>query len=323
MFIPLRFMQVLLIAVGISLGAVVTPETLHGMATYPFSIAVLLAAMACVSYSGSNYLRLVHGWDDVTAYLAASPGGMSQVVAVGAELDADLRAIAIVQTLRVVVIAVGLPTALLALGFAGHGRTSVGGVVALSQLDELAVLIAASTVMALIAHWIRFPGGLLFGAMLTSAALHGIDYIHVVMPWWVANTVMMGFGAVIGARFANTSLRLLFDFVGAAFGSFAVALVDHRGLCRRVADFRQIAGRRSDDRLCARFGRRHDAAGARAASRPGLCRRASSDAHLLRLGHHAAGGAPQGAQAGRRPTPRCPIRRSGGQRQRFRWPFQD
>ncbi len=218
-------MQVLLIAVGISLGAVVTPATLHGMTTYPLSIAVLLAAMACVSYSGSSYLRLVHGWDDVTAYLAASPGGMSQVVAIGAELDADLRAIAIVQTLRVVVIAVGLPMALLALGFAGHGRTSVGGVVALSQLPELAVLIAASTVMALIAHWIRFPGGLLFGAMLTSAALHGVDYIHVVMPWWVANTVMMCFGAVIGARFANTSLRLLFDFVGAAFGSLAVALV--------------------------------------------------------------------------------------------------
>jgi hypothetical protein len=43
------------------------------------------------------------------------------------------------------------------------------------------------------------------------------------MPWWIANTAMVCFGAVIGARFANTSLRLLLDFVGAAFGSFAVA----------------------------------------------------------------------------------------------------
>lgn len=224
MFIPLRGMQVLLVAVGISLGAVVTPETLRGLATYPLSIVVLLVAMACVSYSGSSYLRLVHGWDDVTAYLAAAPGGMSQVIAVGAELDADLRAIAIVQTLRVVVIAVGLPSALLVFGFAGHGRGSIGGVVALSQLDELALLVAASTAMALVAHRIRFPGGLLFGAMLTSAALHGTDLIHVVMPWWLANTVMICFGAVIGARFANTSLRLLLDFIGAAFGSFAVAL---------------------------------------------------------------------------------------------------
>ena len=224
MFIPLRGLQVLLVAVGISLGAVVTPETLRGLATYPFSIAVLLVAMACVSYSGSSYLRLVHGWDDVTAYLAAAPGGMSQVIAVGAELDADLRPIAIVQTLRVVIIAVGLPSALLMFGFAGHGGSSVGGVVALSQLDELALLVAASTAMALVAHWIRFPGGLLFGAMLTSAALHGSDFIHVVMPWWLANAVMICFGAAIGARFASTSLRLMLDFVGAAFGAFAASL---------------------------------------------------------------------------------------------------
>ena len=77
---------------------------------------------------------------------------------------------------------------------------------------------------AIFAYRIRFPGGLLFGAMLTSAALHGSGYIHVVMPWWVTNTVMIAFGAVTGSRFANTPLRLLANFIGAAFGSFAVAV---------------------------------------------------------------------------------------------------
>ena len=84
------------------LGAVVTPETLHGMATYPASIAVLILAMALISFAGAGYLRVVHRWDNVDAYLAAAPGGMSQVLALGAELGADLRAIAIVQSIRVV-----------------------------------------------------------------------------------------------------------------------------------------------------------------------------------------------------------------------------
>ena len=44
------------------------------------------------------------------------------------------------------------------------------------------------------------------------------------MPWGVANTVMVAFGAVTGSRFANTPLRLLANYVGAAFGSFAVAV---------------------------------------------------------------------------------------------------
>ena len=78
--------------------------------------------------------------------------------------------------------------------------------------------------MAYLAHRVHFPGGLLFGAMLTSAALHGTDTLHVVLPWWVTYTVMIAFGAVSGSRFANTPLRMLLNYIGAAFGSFATAL---------------------------------------------------------------------------------------------------
>jgi hypothetical protein len=166
----------------------------------------------------------VNGFDTVTAYLAAAPGGLSQVIGLATELDADIRAIAIVQTMRVVIIAVGLPAGLSLFGLVHHATRSIGGPFDPSQLGELAILIAASTTMSIIAFRIRFPGGLLFGAMLTSAALHGTGMIHVVMPWWVTNTVMIAFGAVTGSRFAGTPLRLLANFLGAALGSFAVAL---------------------------------------------------------------------------------------------------
>ena len=224
MLMPAPLVRVLLVLIGISLGAVVTPATLNGIATYPLSIAVLILAMACISASGAAYLRVVHGWDKVTAYLAAAPGGLSQVMGLAAELNVDMRSIAIVQTVRVAIIAIGLPAGLSLLGLVGHATRSVGGSFNPGQLDELAILVAASTVAAIVAYRIRFPGGLLFGAMLTSAALHGSGTIHVVMPWWVTNTVMIAFGAVTGSRFAGTPLRLLANFIGAAFGSFAVAV---------------------------------------------------------------------------------------------------
>ena len=56
-------------------------------------------------------------------------------------------------------------------------------------------------------------------------ALHGSGLIHVAMPWWATNTVMIAFGAVTGSRFANTPLRMLLHYLGAAFGSFAAALI--------------------------------------------------------------------------------------------------
>ena len=222
--IPTLLMRAIFVLIGISLGAVVTPETLHGMATYPVSIAVLILAMALISVGGAGYLRLIHRWDNVDAYLAAAPGGMSQVLALGAELGGDLRAIAIVQSIRVVVIAVGLPAGLSMLGLVGQAPPRVTGALSIGVLDELAILVAASTVVAIIAYRIRFPGGLLFGAMLTSAVLHGSGLIHAVMPWWAVNTAMVAMGAITGSRFANTPLRMLLNFVGAAFGSFAVAV---------------------------------------------------------------------------------------------------
>ena len=224
MFIPVPLMRVLLVLIGISLGAVVTPETLHGMATYPLSIGVLIVATSVISLCGMIYLRRVQGWDKITAYLAAVPGGLSQVMALAVELNADVRAIAIVQTIRVVIIAVGFPALLALLGLVSPVHRSMGGSFEWAQADELALLVIVSTAMAIVAYRLRFPGGLLFGAMLTSGVLHGSGYIHVVMPWWVSYTVMIAFGAVSGSRFANTPARLLLNYFGAAFGTFATAV---------------------------------------------------------------------------------------------------
>jgi membrane AbrB-like protein len=224
MLMPSALVRVLLVLIGVSLGAVVTPSTLNGITAYPLSVAALIMAMVCISITGAQYLRVVHGCDTLTAYLAAAPGGLSQVMGLATELNADIRAIAIVQTTRVVIIAVGLPAGLSLFGLVGHVTRSFGGPFDPALLGELTILMAASTAASIAAFRVGFPGGLMFGAMLTSAALHGSGFIHVVMPWWVVNTVMVAFGAVTGSRFANTPLRLLANFIGAAVGSFAVAV---------------------------------------------------------------------------------------------------
>ena len=224
MLIPVPLMRILFVLLGTSLGAVVTPETLNGVATYPLSIVVLLAAMACIAFCCATYLQAVHGWDKVSAYLASAPGGMSQVLAAAAEIGADLRAIAIVQSMRVVIIAVGLPSGLALLGLAGHIVRPPGPPLTLASLDQLAILLAAASVGGYLAHRFRMPGGLLFGAMFTSAGLHGSAIIDVAMPWWVTNTAAIALGAIIGTRFANMRFRLFVSFLGAAFGSMAIAL---------------------------------------------------------------------------------------------------
>ena len=99
--IPLSLARPCFVLVGILLGAVVTPATLKGVATWPLSVALLVVAALCMMIATTCYLRVVHDWDLLSALLGASPGSMAQVMALSAEFDADVRGIAIVHVMRV------------------------------------------------------------------------------------------------------------------------------------------------------------------------------------------------------------------------------
>jgi len=87
------------------------------------------------------------------------------------------------------------------------------------------LLLGIAVAFPLIFLRLRFPGGLLFGALAGSAVLHGTGLIHAALPWWVGGASVITLGALVGSRFANTSARMLLGHLGAAFGSFAVSMV--------------------------------------------------------------------------------------------------
>ena len=155
------------------------------MATWPLSVAVLVVATLGMIAATTSYLRFVHGWDWVSAFLGASPGAMAQVIALSAEFKADLRGVAIVQVMRVLLIMIGLPGALALFGLAAGAVIGAPEPAGGSSLAELAILVVVSTALALLLRWMKFPGGLLFGSMAGSAILHGTGLVHAVLPWWL------------------------------------------------------------------------------------------------------------------------------------------
>jgi len=222
--VPVPLARVCYVVVGILLGAVVTPQTLKGLATWPVSVALLMVATLCMMVATTSYLRVVHRWNRLSALMGASPGAMMQVIALSTELGADLRAVAIVQTLRVLLLTTGIPGGLALFGLVAPAvpvvREPAGG----SSLAEILVVVAVSTVTAWAMARLRFPGGFLFGAMTGSGVLHGTGLIQAVLPWWIGSAAVIVLGAVVGSRFASTTFRLIIGYLGAAFGSFAVSL---------------------------------------------------------------------------------------------------
>jgi uncharacterized membrane protein AbrB (regulator of aidB expression) len=57
MFVPGSLARGLFALMGMSLGSVVTPQTVHGMGAYPVSIAVLAAAMLGIMAATAFYLH--------------------------------------------------------------------------------------------------------------------------------------------------------------------------------------------------------------------------------------------------------------------------
>jgi membrane AbrB-like protein len=149
---------------------------------------------------------------------------MTQVIALSTELGANLPAVAIVQTMRVLLLTTGIPVGLALFGLVAPAIPVARGVAAGASVAEIALVVAVSTATAIALWWLRFPAGLLFGAMVGSGVLHGLGFVQAVLPWWIGSASVLVLGALVGSRFANITFRLLLGYLGAAFGSSAVSM---------------------------------------------------------------------------------------------------
>src|ERR1700694_5896811 len=220
--VPAHITQTVLVLLGISIGSVVSRQLIQHMGAYPLSIGLLALATFCSTFGSSFYLQRVHGWDQTSAFRAGSPGALSQITILAAEKGADVPAIAVVQTMRVIVLTAALPLLLALTGIAPSSPPAATAAIA-SPL-ELAELIAASVAAALLLRLIKFPASWMFGAMIGSSLLHGTGLIEGGLPPWVRAVALVGIGALIGSRFARMTIKTLLSHVNAALGSFAIAI---------------------------------------------------------------------------------------------------
>src|ERR1700680_427369 len=197
--VPPILTQTVLVLLGISLGSLMSRQLLQHIGAYPLTIALLAVATFCSTFGSSLYLQRVHGWDQTSAFLAGSPGALSQITMLAAERGADVPAIAVVQTVRVIILTAALPL-LLALTGIAPSSTPAAAMVHASPL-ELTELIAASVAVAQLRRLIKFPASWMFGAMIGSSVLHGTGLIEGGLPPGVRAIALVGIGALIGSRF--------------------------------------------------------------------------------------------------------------------------
>ncbi|MBD3788306.1 MAG: AbrB family transcriptional regulator, partial [Sphingomonadales bacterium] len=125
---PLRGMGPVSVAartiLGVAVGASITPEVVERIPQMAGSVALVPVYVVLIGLVGVPFFRRL-GYDPVTAWYAAMPGGLQDMVIFGTEAGGDGRALALIHATRVLVIVTLAPIILT--GLYGAGLTGAVG----------------------------------------------------------------------------------------------------------------------------------------------------------------------------------------------------
>ena len=228
---PLR--KPMIAVVGVALGSSFTPDRLSGFMAWLPSLAGMPIYVMVIGCLILFYLRRASTFDAKTAFFAATPGGLSEMVILSDQLGGDMRNVALFHTARLVLIVFSIP--LLANVVTNLEPTSVigagnGGIVP-GDLLVLGGLLIAGWLLA----WpLRLPSPAFMGPLFLSSAMHLAGVTAASPPFVVVAAAQLVIGASVGCRFSGVPLgliiRTLIIGAGGAFLMFAVTLIFAFGL---------------------------------------------------------------------------------------------
>ncbi len=220
---PIAFRHAMVAVLGVMLGSGFSPEMLAHLGDWAVSLASLALYGVAAGGAGLVYFRRVWGYDPVTAYFAAMPGGLSEMTLVGADMGGDARVISLTHATRVLLVVLALPFAFqLLIGYDPGSRPAVGLALAEVAPADLAILAACGVLGYLLARALRLPAAAVVGPLILSAAVHLIGWTAAKPPFELVAAAQVVVGTAIGCRFAGVGFRLLSRTAVAAAGGTVV-----------------------------------------------------------------------------------------------------
>ncbi len=224
--VPAFLRHTMVVVLGIMLGSAFTPEIAQRIGDWGVSLAALALYGAVAGGGAYIYFRRVCGYDKVTAYFSAMPGGLSEMILVGTAMGGDARIISLTHASRILLVVMTLPFAFqLLIGYEPGSRPPVG--LPLFELlpGDLAILSVCGVVGFFLARSLRLPAAALVGPMLLSAAVHLAGWTAAKPPLELVAAAQVVVGTAVGCRFAGVRAMHIARAMIAAAGGTAVLLL--------------------------------------------------------------------------------------------------
>jgi membrane AbrB-like protein len=171
------------------------------------------------------FYRKIGGYDPVTAYFSAAPGGLNEMMILGAEAGGDEKRIALAHASRIFLVVsfvVFFYATVLDVSVAGDARPYVSFTDI--PVRDLAILAACAVLGAYIGPRLRLPAPQILGPMVLSGAAHLSGLTGAPTPTFAVNTAQLVMGTVIGCRFIGARPREIFRDMSLAAGSAGALL---------------------------------------------------------------------------------------------------
>ncbi len=189
---------------GVAVGASITPDLFGQLPKMAASIALIPPFILLIALVGVPFFRKVWGFDDKTAFYAAMPGGLQDMIIFGTEAGANPRALSLIHGTRVLII-VTLAPLFLTLFYDADLTNPIGEPARDLPLHELALMVVAAIVGWKGGERIGLFGASILGPMILTAALSLGDFIHTRPPREAILVAQFFIGCTIGVKFIGVT----------------------------------------------------------------------------------------------------------------------
>jgi membrane AbrB-like protein len=209
---------------GVAVGATMTPQVL---ATFPamwptlMLVPVMVLVIAAV---GVPYFQKLCGYDAPTAYYAAMPGGLQDMIVFGEEAGANVRALSLIHTTRVMLIVTALPFLMKAVWQVDLSNPPGAPLVSLPW-SELLVMAGCAIAGWRIAKRLGMFGASILGPLILAALVTVTGFLHHRPPAEAIWAAQFFIGLSIGSKYTGITAREVKRDILAGVGFCGVLIV--------------------------------------------------------------------------------------------------
>lgn len=193
---------------GVAVGASITPEVLGklpGIATSLMLVPLFILTIALIGYP---LFRRVFGFDHPTAWYAAMPGGLQDMLVFGEEAGGDIRALSLIHATRVLVIVTVAPL-IMQLFWGVDLSQPPGASIRATDATEILIMVAAGFFGWKIAERAGLFGASILGPMILTAILSLTGVIQHRPPAEIIQAAQFFIGIAVGVKYVGITAREL------------------------------------------------------------------------------------------------------------------